>query len=256
MSFIQENYANSILELSLNIGEGNGFTVPGFEAFETALNKAAALPDIRALIITSALPDTFSNGLNPNAVHGQSIDQIEKLIGHFFAVLKAIHTFPVPVIAALNGHAIGYGAMVGLMSDFRLIVDKGARVSFPELNIGISLPSFVTLSLQDLVGTRVTRDLLFSGLAPKPPEALELGLVDEIVEKEKLMDRARQMAKRLAALPRNAVRSQKEISRWRFDLDLDAMLERDRAGTLKLLGSAEALEGFSALVEKRRPRFD
>lgn len=240
----------------MNFGDGNTFTPQAFEALDAALTQAAGRTDIRVLILTSDLPDAFSNGLNPHSVHGASAADIEKLIGFFFSVLRKIYQFPVPVISAINGHAIGYGAMLALVSDFRILVDKGARMSYPELNIGISLPVFVTLLLQDLVGVRTTRDLLYTGLAPKPPEALALGLADELAEKEKLMDRARAMAKRLAGLPKGAVRLQKEITRYTMDTKIDAVLERDIKATRGLLTSEEAKEGFAAMVEKRRPRFD
>jgi enoyl-CoA hydratase/carnithine racemase len=184
MAMIHEQFSDRILELRMNFGEGNTFTPQAFEALDAALSQAQARTDIRVLILTSDLPDAFSNGLNPNSVHGASAADIEKLIGFFFSVLRKIYQFPVPVISAINGHAIGYGAMLALVSDFRLLVDKGARMSYPELNIGISLPVFITLLLQDLVGVRTTRDLLYTGLAPKPPEALALGLADELVEKK------------------------------------------------------------------------
>jgi enoyl-CoA hydratase/carnithine racemase len=256
MAMIHEQFSDRILELRMNFGEGNTFTPQAFEALDAALSQAQARTDIRVLILTSDLPDAFSNGLNPNSVHGASAADIEKLIGFFFSVLRKIYQFPVPVISAINGHAIGYGAMLALVSDFRLLVDKGARMSYPELNIGISLPVFITLLLQDLVGVRTTRDLLYTGLAPKPPEALALGLADELVEKEKLMDRARALAKKLAALPKGAVRLQKEITRYSMDTRIEAVLERDIKATRGLLTSDEAKEGFAAMVEKRRPKFD
>ena len=256
MAMIHEQFQDRVLEIRMNFGDNNTFTPEAFAAMDTALSQAAARADIRVLILASDLPDAFSNGLNPHSVHGRSESEIEKLIEHFFGVLRKIYQFPVPVISAVNGHAIGYGAMLALVSDFRIFVDKGARMSYPELNIGISLPVFITLLLQELVGVRTTRDLLYTGLAPKPPEALALGLVDELVEKEKLMDRARALAKKLAALPRDAVRSQKQITRYNIDSRLDTILQKDMAATRGLLTSAEAREGVAAMVEKRRPKFD
>ncbi|HNK99776.1 MAG TPA: enoyl-CoA hydratase/isomerase family protein [Leptospiraceae bacterium] len=253
---IQESITDFIAEIKLQINETNSFTPDGFAALEGALTKMAADNSVRVLILSSARPDFFSNGLDPHSVHGATPEQIQKLISSFFSVLKKIFLFPVPVIAAINGHAVGYGAMLGLMSDFRLLVDKGARVSFLELNIGVSLPIFVTTALEDLVGLRATRDLLFTGLAPKPPEALALGLVDELVEKEKLADRARALGKKIASLPKNATRAQKGIIRHRFAQNLDRILEEDIKQTGGLLNSPEAREGFAAMVEKRRPKFD
>jgi enoyl-CoA hydratase/carnithine racemase len=255
MSLIKETFTDSVLELRLALNQSNTLTLDGFESLDSALARAAIASDARVLILSSDVPDTFSNGLDPLAVHGQNSGALGQLIELFFSVLKRIFLFPVPVISAINGHAIGYGAMLGLMSDFRLLVESGARVSFPELNLGISLPIFVTVALQELVGQAKTRDLLFAGFAPKPPEALAIGFADELIEKPKLSGRAWQLAKRLAALPRNAARSQKEIIRWKLGQDLEKILAQDKKNTLGLLESPEAREGFAALVEKRRPKF-
>lgn len=253
---VVESFADSILEIKIAINEQNTFTLEGFAALDAALEKAAARDDVRALILASGRDDFFSNGLNPTSIHGRPREEHERLIGHFFSVLKRIYLFPTPVVGAINGHAVGYGAMLAIMCDFRLLVDKGARMSFPEMNIGVTLPTFVTTRIADLCGERALRDFLFAGLAPKPPEALAVGLADELVEKEKLADRARSLAKRLAGLPRNAVRLQKGILRNGTGRDFDALIAADLKATLGMLSSKEALEGFAAMVEKRRPKFD
>lgn len=253
---IQKELQNGVLKLQLNFSENNAFGPAAFEALRRALDEGAANAAVRALSLGSAAAGFYSNGLDPSAVHGADAAQIETLTADFFDVLRKLYLFPAPAVAAINGHAIGYGAMLAIMCDFRLLVDKGARMSFPELNIGVTLPSFVCRRLFDLVGERASRDFLFSGLAPKPPEALQLGLVDELAAAEEVDARAASLAQKLARLPPQATRAQKMILRRTAMAELDEMLQRDREETRQLLKSPEAAEGFAALVEKRRPRFN
>lgn len=256
MSTIDVSFADSILEIKLQINEQNSFTLEAFQALNKALTEGAARADVRALLLTSGNPDFFSNGLNPPAIHSGTPESLKSIVGLFFSVLKSLYLFPVPAVAAVNAHAVGYGAMLAAMCDFRILVDKGARMSFPELNIGVTLPAFVTLRLTDLVGERALRDFLFAGSAPKPPEALALGLVDELAPAEELAGKGRKLAKRLAGLPRNATRLQKSILRAQTGRNLDQIIADDTKATLELFGTKEPKEGFAALVEKRRPVFD
>lgn len=255
-TIITESYSDSVLELKININEQNAFTLQAFSELDAALAKASSRTDVKALILSSGNPDFYSNGLHPQAIHQGTEKELEQITTHFFSVLKQIYLFPVPVVAAINGHAVGYGAMLAFMSDFRLMVDKAARISLPEMLIGVSLPAFVTLRVTDLVGERTLRNMLFAGFAPKPPEALAAGLVDELVEKDKLDDKVKSLAKKLAALPKNAVRSQKAILRGQYGRRLEEILKQDAKTTIELFGTAEPKEGFAALVEKRRPRFE
>lgn len=252
---IQTTLEGGILELKLNINANNSMIPDGFRALDAALETHAQDPAVRVAVLGTAVPGFFCNGLDPDAVHGASVAQIRELIQYFFSVLKKLLFFPVPVVAAINGHAMGYGAMLALMSDFRLMLDKGARIAFPEINIGIGLPVFVASPLQDVVGMNQARDLLLYGKALKGPDALAIGLIDELHDGAELDAAAHKTAKKLAGLSNSAVRSMKTTLRYRYSEGLDAILARDIENTIALLQSPDAKEGFSAMVEKRRPRF-
>ncbi len=246
---------NGVLDLKLNINAQNQMNPDGFAALEDALTKASEDKGVRVLMLGSAADGFYSNGLDPAAVHGRSAAEIEKLIEFFFSVLKKVLFFPVPVVACISGHAMGYGAMLALFSDYRFMIDKGARIAFPEINIGISLPVFVVRVLQDVVGPAAARDLLYLGKALKGPDALELGLVDELHEADKIEDKARALAKKLAGLSASGVRSMKTNIIQRYAGDVDAIIASDLKDTLALMQSADAKEGFAAMTEKRRPKF-
>jgi enoyl-CoA hydratase/carnithine racemase len=247
--------SDGILKLELNINENNAMTVPGFAALDQALTTGASQSGVRAAILGASTEGFFCNGLSPNAVYEQSQQQVQELIQYFFSVLRKLLFFPVPVVAALNGHAMGYGAMLALMSDYRVMVDKGARICFPEINLGIGLPVFVARPLQHLIGMKAARDLLMFGKALKGAEALEIGLVDELVPADQLAAKSLALAKKLAGLSASAVRSMKTTLRQPYTGDLEAVLNQDMQNTLALLQSPDATEGFAALIEKRRPKF-
>ncbi|MBX7058348.1 MAG: enoyl-CoA hydratase/isomerase family protein [Leptospirales bacterium] len=253
---VSSKVENGTAIVTLSISDNNAFHNEAFGVLDSALAELSAQPGVRSLVLNSAAKGFFSNGLDPHAIHGRPEGELATLIGYFFSVLRRLYLFPAPTVAAIDGHAIGYGAMLGAMCDFRILTEKGARISYPELNIGVTLPVFVCRRLIDLVGERAARDFLFTSLAPKPPEALSLGLVDELVPEENVKARAQSLADRLAKLPQQATRAQKAILRRCTMSDLDTIIAADQKETLQLLGSAEAREGFAAMVEKRRPKFN
>ncbi len=252
---ISETREGNVLELALQFNENNVFSKEAFQALDAALEKAAADETLRSLLLTSNSKGFLSNGLDPHAVHGKSEGEIKELIDLFFSVLRRLFFFPVPVVCAINGHAIGYGGMLALFSDFRFMLDRGARISYPEINIGISLPVFVTQVLVNLVGEKNARDLLFLGKALKGPDALAMGLVDELHSAEDLPAKARARAAKLAGLPALAARDMKANMRFRYSGDIEAILEKDIRDTAGLMFSDDAKEGFASIIEKRRPKF-
>ncbi len=252
---VASHLADGILTLSLAINENNSMTPEGFRALDAAFTEAAENPAVRAVVLGSSAKGFFCNGLNPDAVHGAPEAQLTELLEYFFSVLKKILFFPVPVVAAVNGHAMGYGAMLALMSDFRLMVDRGARIAYPEINLGIGMPIFVARPLQDMVGVNNARDLLVLGKALKGPDAEAMGLIDELVAPDELEERAQKMAKKLAGLSNSAIKSMKATLRARYAHGLDELLAEDMKVTMAQMTSADAIEGFTASVETRRPMF-
>ncbi|MCB1325525.1 MAG: enoyl-CoA hydratase/isomerase family protein [Spirochaetales bacterium] len=252
---IEKSNQDGVLELRLSFNESNAFTSEAFEALFQSLEEHASDETLRALVLTSSRTGFFSNGLSPDAVHGRAESDVRALIGRFFDVLDRLFYFPTPTVCAINGHAIGYGAMLALVSDYRFMVERGARVSYPEVNLGIGLPVFVSSLLVELVGITNARDLLLTGRALKSPEAVSMGLVDEALPEDSLLEKARSHAKKIGSGSRTAIRAIKANLKHAHRLNRETILAKDRADTLALLQSADAKEGFQALIEKRRPRF-
>ena len=246
---------DGILEIRLQSNTQNSMTPAAFAALDQAITEYSTNSAVRSVVLASNKEGFFCAGLDIDGVLKASESELDAVFQYFFSVLKKLYFFPVPVTAAINGHAMGYGAMLASVSDYRYVVEKGARVSFPEVNIGIGLPVFVTRIVQDLVGVVNTRDLFLTGRALKAPEAAAMGLVDEVLAPDQLEAKARANAKRIAGLSASAVRSLKESMRARHAADADAIIAADIKSTMGNLDSPDAKEGFSAVVEKRRPKF-
>ncbi len=172
----------------------NAFNRELLTELSETLEEQSKNTDIRALIITGAGEKAFSAGVDLKAL--QTFENIED--ARDFALLlegtsEKIFNFPMPVIAAINGFALGGGMGYAAAADYRLIADT-AKVGFPAIKLGAILPVTCTLYLKELIGMSYSRDILLTGRMLTANEALDINLVNEVVEKDKLLDRAYQLA--------------------------------------------------------------
>ena len=164
-----------------------------------------------------------------------------------------IYSFPKPLIAAVNGPAIAGGTGLATLADFTLAVPD-AKFGYTEARIGF-LPAVVSVFLLRQVGEKITRELLLTGRLFDAEEARNLGLVTEIVPAEKLMDRARELGRALAALsPTSLALTKRLLLQWnakeiRRDL---AVAVRESAAIRR---TPNFREGLSAFLEKRTPQW-
>lgn len=241
-----------IVELSLNLNDQNSFGLAAFTELDRTLKLLASHDKIRVLILHSMKPDVFSQGLNLEEMSSASGELVDEFIHLFYENLKSIYLFPHPVICAMPGHAMGYGAMIAMTSDYRLMADR-ARIGLPEVKLGIRVPIFIARILQDIVGVVEADHHILEGGAYKAAEAKEIGLIDQIVSPEEMLSAARKVAQRFLKNSRSAMTASKRAIRHR--MDHDAIIEMDARETIKTLNTPDAREGISAAVEKRRPVF-
>lgn len=243
---------SGIVELALNLNDQNSFGLADFAELDRTLKSLASNDKIRVLILHSIKPDVFSQGLNLEEMSSASGDLVDEFIRLFYENLKSIYLFPHPVICAMPGHAMGYGAMIAMTSDYRLMAER-SRIGLPEVKLGIRVPIFISCILQDIVGVVEADHHILEGGAYKAAEAKEIGLIDQIVAPDDLFPAARKMAQRFLKNSRSAMTASKSAIRHR--MDHDAIIEMDARETIKTLQTADAREGISAAVEKRRPVF-
>jgi len=178
-----------------------------------------------------------------------AFDEYQRLSRRAFAALTEL---PQPVIAAVNGYALGGGFEVALCCDM-IVASAAARFGLPEVNLGLLPGGGGTQRLARAIGVRATKELVMTGRPMRPDEAERRGLVVRVADAEELMDAALELAERLAAKAPLAVREAKRL----IDDGVEGPLGAAWTLELRVLGalfaSDDAREGIQAFVVKRDP---
>lgn len=159
------------------------------------------LEDAAAVVLTGS-GSAFSAGVDLYRILDGGADYVEAFLASLVRAFEVLFTFPRPVVAAANGHAIAGGCILLCACDRRLVVDGRAQVGVSELRVGVPFPTIGLEVLRAAVGGRQAAELVLTGRTVEPAEALERGLVHGVVTSESLLDRAVEEAARLAAVPR------------------------------------------------------
>jgi methylglutaconyl-CoA hydratase len=168
-------------------------------------------------------------------------------------LFRSIHDFPRPTIAAVNGPAIAGGTGIATICDFTLATPE-AKFGYTEVRIGF-VPAIVSTFLVRQVGEKHARDLLLTGRIFSAEEALRLGLVNEIVDPERLLPRAYQLARQLIENSPASLRATKELLAQSVNAELDRELETSIKENARVRQTHDFQEGIAAFLEKRKPRW-
>ncbi|MDZ4727237.1 MAG: enoyl-CoA hydratase/isomerase family protein [Leptospira sp.] len=251
---IHYNNNNGIQTITLDTNENNSFDLNAFASLDSTLVNAKSEKS-KVLIIRSAREKIFSIGLNLAQLSDKPTEAtLQEFMNYFYGILEKIYTYPTPVIAEVSGHAMGYGAMIALASDFRFGLE-GMRIGLPEVKIGIRVPSFIAMLLADIIGAKSASEHILWGNAFKTSEALDLGLYHEMhPDANKLRESVDKYVNRLIKNSISAMVSSKAALR-ELTSKRTSLIEKDIAATLSSLQSADAKEGIAASVAGRRPEF-
>jgi len=209
---------------------------------------------LRCVIITGAGPKAFVAGADIGELVKCDVSAAVATSMFGLYLMKSIENFPRPVIAAINGFALGGGCELAMACDIRLASEK-ARLGQPEVNLGI-IPGYGgTQRLARLVGRGKAKQLIFTGDMIDAAEAYRIGLVDEIYPPEELMDRAMELARKIVAKAPMAVTAAKEAINRGLDVNLSAGCDLEKAHFGNIFGTADAKEGMAAFLEKRAADF-
>lgn len=169
-------------------------------------------------------------------------------------VFRAIELLPIPVIAAVNGFALGGGCELAMACDIRIASAK-AKFGQPEVGLGI-IPGFSgTYRLAKLIGQGYAKEMIYTGKVIKADEALRIGLVNAIYEPEQLMPAAVEMARKMVACAPIAISLAKQSINENYDLDATASLELENKLFGKCFATKDQKEGMAAFLEKRSANF-
>ena len=169
-------------------------------------------------------------------------------------VFRKIELLDIPVIAAVNGYALGGGCELAMACDIRIASSK-ARFGQPEVSLGI-IPGFSgTYRLAKLVGPSIAKEMIFTGKNIKADEALRIGLVNSVVEPEKLLDSAKELANTMIKKAPIAIRIAKKCINKELTMTIDAAIAEENEDFGYCFTTKDQKEGMSAFLEKRNPEF-
>ncbi len=225
-----------------------------FDELEQALDQVKDTPSIKVLILTGAGDKAFVAGADIVELSTMNPLQGKNFSAKGQRVFFKIRTLPIPVIAAVNGYALGGGSEAALACDFIYASDR-AVFGLPEITLGL-IPGFGgTQRLSRLIGNKLTKELVFTGKNIKAEQALAYGMVNQVFPHETLMEEVLKTAKVIASKGKVALRAAKETIHYGSFCDLETGCRIENDAFALTMASDDAKEGTKAFLEKRKPEF-
>jgi enoyl-CoA hydratase/carnithine racemase len=239
-----------IAVVTINRPPANSWNMAAMVEFEKILDDVETDKSVRVIVLTGAGEKCFSAGMDikdPPRSENRSIGQ---------ELWRRVDRFPKPIIAAINGHALGGGLELALACHFRIMADSPKnQIGLTELNLGLIPGWGGTQRMVRLLGKSKALELILFSKRLSAQEALSIGLINQISAPEKLMEEVLSFAGQLADRPPLAVSSVlKAITAGVYE-GLDAGLATEVECSKMLKQSKDVIEGFTAFMEKRKPVF-
>ncbi len=230
----------------------NALNATLFSELDSALDALAADDAVRAVIVTGAGEKAFAAGADIQELAAVLSFEGQELAARGQRVFGKMETLGKPVIAAVNGFALGGGCELAMAATLR-IASESAKLGQPEVKLGL-IPGYGgSQRLPRLVGKGAAMKLLLTGEMVSAPEALRIGLVEEVATAAELMSRAKALAGTIAGMAPIAVRQCIAAVNAGYDLPLGEALAHEAALFGLCCGTADKAEGTRAFLEKRAP---
>ncbi|MBW2367956.1 MAG: enoyl-CoA hydratase [Deltaproteobacteria bacterium] len=246
---------NQVLTLTLNRPKiMNSFNFDQLRALKEQIEAIRFRPEIRVVIITGAGEKAFCAGADLKERATLSDIQVKEFIYTIRNLFTAIEALNKPVIAAVNGVALGGGTELALACDIR-IASKTASLGLTETRLAIIPGAGGTQRLPRLVGRGKAKELIFTGRRVSAQEALEIGLVNQVCEPAELLDACNQMAAMICETGPVAIEQAKYAINYGLETDLHTGLAMESNAYWVTIPTEDRLEGLAAFREKRKPVF-
>jgi enoyl-CoA hydratase len=251
---LESSLREGILSLKIAREEKrNALNSDVWNGLQRVLEDVRGSDQVAVVILTGGGDRAFSSGADIEYLQSRSTEDV--LRGLAQSVYETVETLPQPVIAAINGDAIGGGCELAMACDIR-IASRTARFGQPEVNLGIIPGAGGTHRLSGLVGAGVARDLLLTGRLIDADEALRIGLITRLSDPRSLMSDAWTLALDLKVKPRLALALIKNASVAAQAAGHTGSLYVERFAQAIATNSPDAREAINAMLEKRQPRFE
>ena len=253
MAFVISSTEAGVTTLTINRPEAlNALNPAVFADLKVALD-AIDVNETRCVIITGAGDKSFVAGADIDAMSTMTKEQ-GKAFGELGNdMLMAIEKLPMPVIAAVNGFALGGGCELAMSCDIRICSDN-ALFGQPEVGLGITPGFGGTQRLARLVGQGMAAQMIYAATNIDAAEALRVGLVNAVYAPEELMPAAQKLAKRIAAQAPIAVRNAKRAIKQGIEMNLDEAVRLESEVFGDCFETHDQVEGMSCFLSKERPR--
>jgi enoyl-CoA hydratase/carnithine racemase len=225
----------------------NALDVTMQEQLRTAALEATERDDVRAVVLWGG-ERVFAAGADIKEMAAMSYPDMVKRSGKLQSAFSAVARIPKPVVAAVNGYALGGGCELTLCADYRVAAED-ATFGQPEVLLGVIPGAGGTQRLTRLVGPSRAKDIIFTGRFVAAAEALSIGLVDRVVPPERVFAEAHAWAAQFRAAASLALRAAKEAVDRGVEVDLDTGLEIERQQFAALFATEDRAVGMRSFVE-------
>ncbi|PLS18625.1 enoyl-CoA hydratase [Bacillus sp. M6-12] len=243
---------NKVAVVTVNRPPVNPLNTQVFRELSMLFDELEANEDVRAIVLTGSGERAFVAGADINEMAGLDLVGINKMNKTSRKVFTKIENVTKPVIAALNGMALGGGLELALACDMRISSDK-AKFGFPEVGLGIIPGGGGTQRLQKIVGQGVAKELLYFGEMFNAQRALDLHIVNKVVPAGEVLEEAKEWAGKLAQKPPVALQMVKTAVNAGSNTDLESGLIIESTCFANAFSTEDRKEGLQAFVEKREP---
>lgn len=251
-----ENVGNSVALVTLNRPEvANAFnTQMGQDLLDVWTHLTEADHEVRCVVLTGAGTQVFCAGADLKERNGMSVHQWQRQHELFERMACALTDLPIPVIAAVNGHAYAGGFETAMSCDF-MFASRLACFALTEVTLGIMPGIGGTQNLPRAIGDRRAREILLTGTPISADKAFAWGLVNELCEPGEVVQHAIEVARRIAGNAPLSVRQIKKSVRYGREMDLRTAFRFEVEAYNHLIHTEDRVEGILAFNERREPVF-
>lgn len=252
--FLNCEIENKVAVVTINRPPVNPLNTQIFKELSSIFDELDLDDEVNAVVITGSGEKAFVAGADITEMAGLDLAGVMKMNKVSRAVFAKIENASKPVIAAINGLALGGGLELALACDLRISSEK-AKFAFPEVGLGIIPGGGGTQRLQKIVGQGIAKELLYFGDMFDASKALDLHIVNTVVPAEKVVSTAKEWAERLAQKPAVAVQMLKLAVNTGSNVDIESGLIIETTCFGNAFSSEDRKEGLQAFIQKRKPVF-